>query len=339
MRRMITVLAAAASAMLIGALGVPVLLSSLAPRLGLRPEPLSPPRTDPARWGLPWGKEVRFRAADGISLHGWWIPASRAARACGTVILFHGRSANITTRAGIAAWLSGLGYNSLLFDYRGYGASGGSPSEAGLYRDGLSAYRFVRDVQREQPARVVLLGQSMGTAIATEVAVHRPAASLVLSPLSPMFPPSYGHVCPAPPRTGRTGGTTASKPGARWPGSRCRSSSPPRERTSRSRIGTPARSSKRRPVRSVGSKWPTCATTDFSRVRPFSASSVRSSARRCRAHGHSREVEQLPVRSPAPRDGGSRSQRKSQNVGRVSTISSQRPSRPRPRATSTRTMS
>jgi fermentation-respiration switch protein FrsA (DUF1100 family) len=180
MRKMITVLATAASAMLVGALGVPVLLSALAPRFGLRPEPLSPPRTDPALWGLPWGEEVRFRAADGVSLHGWWIPAPRAARACGTVILFHGRSANITTRAGIAAWLSGLGYNSLLFDYRGYGASGGSPSEAGLYRDGLSAYRFVRDVQREQPGRIILLGQSMGTAIATEVAVRRPAASLVL---------------------------------------------------------------------------------------------------------------------------------------------------------------
>jgi fermentation-respiration switch protein FrsA (DUF1100 family) len=180
MRRTFTVLAAAASAMLIGALGVPVLLSSLTPRLGLRPEPLSPPGTDPARWGLPRGEEVRFQAADGIPLHGWWIPARRGARACGTVILFHGRSANITTRAGIAAWLSGLGYNSLLFDYRGYGASGGSPSEAGLYRDGLSAYRFVRDVRREQPGRIVLLGQSMGTAVATEVAVRRPAASLVL---------------------------------------------------------------------------------------------------------------------------------------------------------------
>jgi fermentation-respiration switch protein FrsA (DUF1100 family) len=177
---MIIVLATAASAMLIGALGVPVLLSSLTPRLGLRPEPLSPPGTDPARWGLPRGEEVRFQAADGIPLHGWWIPGRGAARACGTVILFHGRSANITTRAGIAAWLSGLGYNSLLFDYRGYGASGGSPSEAGLYRDGLSAYRFVRDVRREQPGRIVLLGQSMGTAIATEVAVRRPAASLVL---------------------------------------------------------------------------------------------------------------------------------------------------------------
>lgn len=180
MRRTSTVLVVAACVVLAGALGVPMLLSALMPRLGLRPEPLAPPRTDPARWGLASGKEVRFQAADGTSLHGWWIPAPRAARACGTVILFHGRSANITTRAGIAAWLSGLGYNSLLFDYRGYGASAGRPSETGLYLDGFAAYRYVREVRREQPGRIVLLGQSMGTAIAAEVAVRRPAAGLVL---------------------------------------------------------------------------------------------------------------------------------------------------------------
>lgn len=180
MRRSLTLTAVAIAAMLAIALGVPALLASLTPRLALRPEPLSPPWTEPARWGLPSGEEVRFRAADGVSLHGWWIPAAVPARACGTVVLFHGRSANVTTRAGIAAWLSGLGYNTLLFDYRGYGASAGRPSEAGLYADGLAAYRYVREVRRERSGRVLLLGQSMGTAIAADVAARRPAAGLVL---------------------------------------------------------------------------------------------------------------------------------------------------------------
>ena len=80
---------------------LPSALSALAPRLVFRPLPLRPAEAHPSRWGLADAREVNFQAADGVRLHGWWIPAERRS-ACGTVIVFHGRSANITTRASAA---------------------------------------------------------------------------------------------------------------------------------------------------------------------------------------------------------------------------------------------
>jgi fermentation-respiration switch protein FrsA (DUF1100 family) len=64
-------------------------------------------------------------------------------------------------------------------DYRGYGLSAGTPSESGLYRDGLAMY----DAARERgfpPERIVLHGESLGCAVAVEVALARPAAALAL---------------------------------------------------------------------------------------------------------------------------------------------------------------
>ena len=183
-RRTLAALGIAACVLLIGsATALPAALSVLVPRFGLRPTPLTPIEANPARWGLPRGREIRFRAADGVSLHGWWVPAERSPglSACGTVLLFHGRSANIATRASAAVWLASLGYNALLFDYRGYGASEQiRPDETGLFLDGRAAYRYATERAGVPPGRLVLLGQSMGTAVASRVAAEQPAAGLVL---------------------------------------------------------------------------------------------------------------------------------------------------------------
>jgi fermentation-respiration switch protein FrsA (DUF1100 family) len=67
----------------------------------------------------------------------------------------------------------------LLFDYRGYGNSGGRPSEAGLNEDALAAYEFVR-AQGVSSGGLVIVGQSLGNAPAAHVAAARPCAGLVL---------------------------------------------------------------------------------------------------------------------------------------------------------------
>jgi alpha-beta hydrolase superfamily lysophospholipase len=163
-----------------GVLVVPSVLSALTPRLVFRPLPLTGAETKPGHWGLRTAHEVRFSAADGIQVHGWWVPAERDS-ACGAAIIFHGRSANISTRAGAAAWLAGLGYDVLLFDYRGYGASDPvAPTEAGLYLDSEAAYAYVSRRRAHEPEQLILLGQSMGAVMAAHVAAERRAAGLVL---------------------------------------------------------------------------------------------------------------------------------------------------------------
>ena len=66
------------------------------------------------------------------------------------------------------------------FDYRGYGESGGTPTEPGLYRDAEAAYRYLRDRLGVPPERIVIFGHSLGSAVAVELATREPAAGLVL---------------------------------------------------------------------------------------------------------------------------------------------------------------
>ena len=68
---------------------------------------------------------VKIATTDGETLHGWWVPASDAK---GTVLFFHGNAGNISHRINYLKMFNQLGYNTLLFDYRGYGQSSGAPA-------------------------------------------------------------------------------------------------------------------------------------------------------------------------------------------------------------------
>ena len=65
-------------------------------------------------------------------------------------------------------------------DYRGYGRSSGSPSEAGTYRDARAALRWILEAPEVEPARVFYLGESLGGAVAVDLALERPPAGLAL---------------------------------------------------------------------------------------------------------------------------------------------------------------
>lgn len=92
----------------------------------------------------------------------------------------HGRSANVSTRVAIARRLHRDGFGVLLFDYRGYGASEGRPSERALAEDSLAAYDWTRR-QGVGPRRIILIGQSLGNAPAAQVAAARTVGGLVLT--------------------------------------------------------------------------------------------------------------------------------------------------------------
>jgi hypothetical protein len=109
-------------------------------------------------------EEVTFEAADGTRLYAWFLPAE--GRPKGTVVFFHGNASNVSNHLPVVRWLPTAGYSVLLFDYRGYGFSAGEPHREGLIQDGIAALDYVRRRPDVDPERIVVFGQSLGTAVA-----------------------------------------------------------------------------------------------------------------------------------------------------------------------------
>jgi len=131
----------------------------------------------PSDIGMPY-ETVEIVTEDGVRLHAWWIP-HEAAR--GSVIICHGNAGNIGDRVWIAQDLHSFGVNVLLFDYRGYGKSGGLTTEEGTYRDIRAAFEHVRSRHGgvEHPP-VLLYGRSLGGAVALQGALDKPVRGLIL---------------------------------------------------------------------------------------------------------------------------------------------------------------
>ncbi len=131
----------------------------------------------PADAGLAY-RDVWLQTDDGERLHGWWV--QRRAAALGHVLLCHGNAGNVGDRVLHAAVLTAAGFDVLLFDYRGYGHSSGTPSEQGTYRDARAALSCLLGQPDVDCARVLYLGESLGGAVALELALAHPPAGLVL---------------------------------------------------------------------------------------------------------------------------------------------------------------
>lgn len=130
----------------------------------------------PAAVGLPY-EEIVLTTEDGVSLSAWWVPAAPA-RA--TLVHFHGNAGNIGDRLELLQVFHALGLNVLLFDYRGYGKSTGSPSEDGVYRDAQAVWRHLTRERGLAPGQIVLHGQSLGGAVACWLAAREHPAALIL---------------------------------------------------------------------------------------------------------------------------------------------------------------
>ena len=151
-----------------------LLLMALLPTTGCTPLFFHPTREHvltPDQVGLAW-RDVWFESADGVRLHGWFLPAEGPSK--GTVLFLHGNAQNISTHLGGVAWLPGRGYNVFLLDYRGYGSSAGVPDLDGLHRDAAAALTATFGLDDVDPTRVVLFGQSLGGAIAIDTLAVSP---------------------------------------------------------------------------------------------------------------------------------------------------------------------
>ena len=121
--------------------------------------------TTPAAWGLKY-EAINFKSADGTPLHGWFIPAkNRAAKAAkGTVVFSHGNAGSISYHLGFCTWLAEASYNVFMYDYRGFGKSGGTVDRRGMIDDVKAAFAYAGKRQDIDPNRLVSFGHSLGGA-------------------------------------------------------------------------------------------------------------------------------------------------------------------------------
>ena len=124
----------------------------------------------------PGFRTAALHTSDGLQLRALHQPARDGLP---TLVFFHGNGDDLRGATVATGGLAAAGYGLLLPEYRGYGGNPGSPSEAGLYRDGEAALAWLGE--REIPLdRTVLVGNSLGSGVATELAARHPIAGLVL---------------------------------------------------------------------------------------------------------------------------------------------------------------
>ncbi len=119
----------------------------------------------PAMWGLKF-ENLTFESADGTPLHGWFIPAKNkpAKSAKGTIVFSHGNAGSVGHHLGFCTWLAEAGYHVMMYDYRGFGKSGGAVDRRGMIDDVKAAFAHIRKRPDVDPNKLVSYGHSLGGA-------------------------------------------------------------------------------------------------------------------------------------------------------------------------------
>jgi len=127
---------------------------------------------------------VKLKTKDGIELNSWYYLPNKNIN---TVILYlHGNSGNISGRESSMVNYIHAGFGVFLLEYRGYGDNPGSPTEEGLYHDARAAVKFLSS-QGVKPEDIVVLGESMGTGVTTQIATEYNFKGIILqSPFTSM---------------------------------------------------------------------------------------------------------------------------------------------------------
>jgi fermentation-respiration switch protein FrsA (DUF1100 family) len=156
-----------------------VLLYFYQPKLVFHPH--SEIEATPALISLDY-EELTLTTSDGIAVNAWWVPHP-AARA--SVLFLHGNAGNISHRLDSIQIFHDLGLSVLIFDYRGYGKSTGTPSEQGTYIDAETAWDYLIEKKKIEQEQIIIFGRSLGGAVASWLAErHLPAGFIMESSFS-----------------------------------------------------------------------------------------------------------------------------------------------------------
>ena len=131
----------------------------------------------PDAYGLGGMEELTLDAEDGVRLQAWAHPARTDMP---TIVYFHGNAGHIGDRAAKFAGFLEAGFGLVAVSYRGYGKSGDSPTESGLYKDARAAVAYVRQTLRLPPSRIVYFGESLGSGVAVQMASEQVPGLLML---------------------------------------------------------------------------------------------------------------------------------------------------------------
>jgi uncharacterized protein len=149
--------------------------------------------------GTPADARLNFEEihlGDKPRLHAWFLPGTgHAPRQDPAVLVCSGNGGNISHRITLAKALLGCGVNVFLFDYRGFGQSTGRPDEEGTYQDAQAAYAWLRQ-KGFSPNQIIAYGESLGGAIATELALREKVSALILQSTFTCMPDIGAEVFP-----------------------------------------------------------------------------------------------------------------------------------------------
>jgi uncharacterized protein len=160
--------------MVVGAIliGIPALVYLAQDQLIFFPQPLAAAQREDVAKRYPAVRELFLQSADGTALHAWHVPGPVDAP---LVMYFGGNAEEVSWMLGEAARRTpAVGW--LLVDYRGYGASEGTPSEAALNADALAWYQQAAALSR----KIFIFGRSLGSAVAVHLASQREVAGVIL---------------------------------------------------------------------------------------------------------------------------------------------------------------
>jgi fermentation-respiration switch protein FrsA (DUF1100 family) len=149
--------------------------------------------SDATHWNKPppglGVQDVHLRSTDGTPIHAWWLAPKGWRPADGAFLFCHGNGGNLSWRQGaFTGWHREHRFGVLVFDYPGFGKSGGTPSEPCCYAAADAAYDWLTHEQKVAPRRLVVWGGSLGAAVALDLAVRRPCRVLLLEAPFTSFP-------------------------------------------------------------------------------------------------------------------------------------------------------
>ncbi len=182
--------AAVQSAVMLGIAGASlsacVLRGPVTNTFGFMPKPLRDARATPSGWGWHDAKLDTISRADSAGgLLAWWGAAPAASAQCGGALLLHGKGKNRAEMLALGQAMQAAGFSVLIPDYRGYGGTAGEPTTSGVFSDAALAYRDLRVRLGDSVTPIVVIGHSMGTALAARLTRdNSPVATVYMTPFT-----------------------------------------------------------------------------------------------------------------------------------------------------------